>query len=263
MNVSGVEQSQVPCLPRAAWQLRLSDPTMATTMTRIPPILHVAELTENVFEDIREASHTYRHRYGYTGAFDELWTVPERKNYLSAMLAGQVDGVEAVQKLREWLLGPWSSARSLSASRLPQIGQGLSEAISELRGISVDTDLSAADSGTIEAMVRAFDLLDSCPGVGGTIASKMLSALRPDLFMIWDIPIARAYGFDPSVKGYRRFLQLMAPATLRMRDLWGNRTPAMEEYLKSGDREWLPPLTKFVDEWHWIRITKKHPFTAQ
>ena len=109
--------------------------------------------------------------------------------------------------------------------------------------------------------MRAFSRLDDCPGVGGTIASKMLSALRPDLFMMWDIPIAKAYGFDPGIAGYRRFLQLMAPATRRMRELWGTRTPSLEEHLRFEDREWLPPLTKFVDEWHWIRITRKHATT--
>jgi len=227
-------------------------------MTQMPPILHVADLTEDVFEDVRAASTTYRHKYGYTDAFDKLRTIPDRRNYLAAVLAGRADGEEAVRRLREWLLGPWSSARTLSEARLPQIGRGLLAAVAELQCISSGTDLAAASASTIEAMMRAFSRLDDCPGVGGTIASKMLSALRPDLFMMWDIPIAKAYGFDPGIAGYRRFLQLMAPATRRMRELWGTRTPSLEEHLRFEDREWLPPLTKFVDEWHWIRITRKH-----
>jgi len=242
--------------------LRAEGYNLPSTMARMPPILHVSDLTERVFEDIREASQTYRSQYGYTDAFDRLRMIPERRDYLAAVLAGQVDGQEAVRRLREWLLGPWASARSLSDTRLPHIGRGLTAAIAELRGIPSDVDLAGATASTIETMIRAFTCLDDCPGVGGTIASKMLSALRPDLFMMWDIPIALAYGFDPAVAGYRRFLQLMAPATHRMRELWGSRTPAMEEHLKPTGREWQPPLTKFIDEWHWIRITRKHAPSA-
>jgi hypothetical protein len=227
-------------------------------MKSIPPILHVTDLTKDVFGDIREASHIYCHEYGYTGAFDQLRTEDNRRDYLGAILAGLVDGEEAVRQLREWLLGPWGSARTLSASRLPAIGRGLMAATDRLRHISSAMDLSHATPDIIEKMVRAFADLDDCPGVGGTIASKMLSALRPDLFMMWDIPIARAYGFATTVAGYRRFLQLMAPATWRMRELWGKRVPSLEEHLKPQEREWSPPLTKFVDEWHWIRITRKH-----
>ena len=228
----------------------------------MPPILHVDDLTQHALEDIREASQTYHRAYGYTLAFDNLRTNPDRRDYLGAILSGKVDGVEAVSRLREWLLGPWASARTLSEARLPQIGRGLLAAGGELRDISLDTDLADAPPSTIEAMMRAFNSLVNCPGVGGTIASKMLSALRPDLFMIWDNPIAEAYGFDRGTAGYRRFLQLMASATTRMRELWGNRTPCLEEHLRCEGREWLPPMTKFVDEWHWIRITRGHPPTA-
>ena len=228
----------------------------------MPPILHVDDLAEEVFQDSRDASATYRRDYGYTDAFDSLQTVPARGALVKAVLAGQFDGLEAVKKLREWLLGPWSSARSLTTARLPEIGRGLVSAAEHLRAISLQRDLTTATPTMIEEMVRAFERLDDCPGVGGTIASKMLSALRPDLFMMWDMPIARAYGFDPGVAGYRRFLQLMAPATRRMRELWGERQPSLEEQLRSEGREWLPPLTKFVDEWHWVRITRNHANTA-
>lgn len=224
----------------------------------MPPILDVADLTEDIFEDIRDASKTYWHGYGYTHAFDKLRTVPERNEYLLAMLKGQVDGEEAARKLREWLLAPWRSVRSLGEARLPQMGRGLTAALEVLRSISTSTDLSRAVPGTIEAMGCAFDCLHSCPGVGGTVASKILSALRPDLFMIWDIPIARAYGLDRGVAGYGRFLQLMASATRTMRAMWGQRTPSLEEYLHPDGREWRPLLAKFLDEWHWVRITRRH-----
>ena len=61
-------------------------------MLQMPPILHVDDLTEQVFDDIRDASHTYHDEYGYTDAFDKLRTLPERRDYLATVLTGPVDG---------------------------------------------------------------------------------------------------------------------------------------------------------------------------
>lgn len=232
-------------------------------MDSIPPILHVGDLTEEIFTDIRDASQTYCQQYGYMAAFDELRTIPERRQLLAAILAGHIRGEEAVQKLRKWLLGPWRSARSLTTERLPEIGRGLTAAVEQLREIPSDMDLTQTTPSTIETMMVAFQRLNDCLGIGGTSASKILSALKPDLFMLWDRSIARAYKFDNGAAGYRKFLQLMVPATRRMRELWGQRSPSLEEYLKSEGREWLPPLTKFVDEWHWVRITRNHSNAGQ
>ncbi len=242
-------------------QFRVADVRMAPCMANMPPILHVADITQDVFADLRDASKTYDSRYSYGETFDKLRTDPERRGFVTAILAGQVDGEHGVRKLREWFLGHWASGRSLTTETMPGIGRGLTAAASHLRDIPSNVDLSQAGPSTIEATIRAFELLIACPGVGGTIASKILSALRPDLCMMWDIPIARAYGFDPGVAGYRRFLQLMASATRRMHELWGQRAPSLAEHLKPGDREWLPPITKFIDEWHWVRITRKHFYT--
>ena len=229
----------------------------------MPPILHVDDLTEEVFADLRDASQTYHLNYGYGDTFDKLRTDPERRNFVAAILAGQVDGEEGIRKLREWFLGPWASARSLTIDRLPGIGRGLTAAASHLRDIPPNIDLAQARPSTIEATVRAFELLIACPGVGGTIASKILSALRLDLFMMWDAPITQAYGFDPGGAGYRRFLELMASVMRQMYELWGQRNQSLEEYLQPQGRGWIPPLTKFIDEWHWVRITRKHSYTNE
>lgn len=242
------------------WHFGVVNVRMPDYMPDMPPILHVADITEDVFADLQDASRTYLDEYGYTSAFDLLWTIPERRDFIAAILAGRVDGENGIKKMREWFLGPWSSGRSLTTERLPGIGGGLTIAANYLRDIPANIDLAQAKPNTIEAATQAFDLLDGCSGVGGTIASKMLSALRPDLCVMWDIPIAKAYGFDPGVAGYRRFLQLMVSTAQRMRELWGQPAPSLEEHLQPQGREWLPPLAKFIDEWHWVRITRKHSF---
>jgi hypothetical protein len=107
-------------------------------------------------------------------------------------------------------------------------------------------------------MVTAFRKLDDCAGVGPTIASKLLSPLRPGLFPMWDNPIADAYGFALNAAGYYQYLHVTQAIARKTRALW--RVPAsLEGYLKPAQRQWTAPLAKVIDEWNWVRITQKIP----
>ena len=225
-------------------------------MGNMPPILHVSDLNRQILEDLREAAASYRQVAGYTSAFDVLQTDQDCCRTLASIRACKVEGLQAARFLRDRLLAKWSSARSLSKQRMPALGRALAKALEPLRTIPCSTQIWEAAPVTIERMVGAFQILDDCAGVGGTVASKMLSALRPQLFLMWDMPIARAYGFDTNAAGYRRFLQLMTPAAQKIRELWGSGNGDLEDYLKPEGRAWRPTLAKALDEWHWVRITR-------
>ena len=220
----------------------------------MPPILHVSDLDRGILGNLRDAAATYWQETKGHRAFDDL----QRPTELAK--SSQMDGSAIAEQLRNRLLSQWASVRSLSRSRMPGVGPGMDQALQVLKSIPYQADISTAGLGTVEQMLHAFGYLTSCLGVGGVVASKMLSALRPGLFVMWDGAIATAYGFETTSAGYRRFLQLMAPAAQKIRELWGSGNGDLEDYLKPEGRAWRPTLAKALDEWHWVRITRGIPF---
>jgi hypothetical protein len=139
----------------------------------------------------------------------------------------------------------------------PNAGQALSNAQDVLLRLPGNLTLEAARPAQIEQMGVAYDPLAQCAYVGGTNASKMLAALRPGLFPMWDGDIAEAYGFSRNRgMGYRRFVTLAAEIARRLRELWTNKNMTLEDYIRPAGRAWKAPLAKLIDEWHWVRITQ-------
>ena len=170
-----------------------------------------------------------------------------------------VSADELVDALREWLLKPWHSTRSLSRPRLAAIGKALSKARPIIASFPEDLRVEDADAETLLRIAKAFNLLDECVGVGATIASKMLAPLRPALIPMWDNDIATAYGFALNAAGYHQYLKSMQAIARTVRGSWRSGSP-LEAYLKPNDRRWTAPLAKVLDEWNWIRITEATPW---
>jgi len=225
----------------------------------IPPVFSLDDVTPALIEDLRDACATYCHRYGYTGAFDDLIMVPERAAMITGFLAGNTAPIHFAQSLREWLLKPWSSTRSLGNGRMQAVGDALESIRATVAAISIDLPLENADLATLARMVQVFRRLDDCVGVGPTIASKILAPLRPALFPMWDNAIAEAYGFALNAAGYRQYVGVTQAIARKARELWDSAGP-LERYLKPECRRWTAPLAKVIDEWNWIRITRRHVF---
>jgi hypothetical protein len=224
----------------------------------MPPILDADDVTVELIDDIRDASLTYFTKYSYTSAFDNLVTGRASAGKLAKLLDGKCSSESGLRCLRDGLLGKWGSARSLTAANSPGIAKGLGRAASFLRRIPSDAQLVNLTHEQVETLVSASEAIDDCNGIGATIASKIVGALRPAAAVMWDTPIAQAYGFAHSTAGYRRFLRLMTEVAARLRQVSGERD--LEALLKPDGRKWKAPLAKVIDEWHWIRITRKHRY---
>lgn len=224
----------------------------------VPPVFSVDDLTPAIIEDLRDASATYC-EYDYTGAFDDLMMLPKRAETIAGFLAGSVAGIHLAKSLREWLLKPWSSTRTLGHGRMQAVGDALQDIRATMAAISTGPSIEDADRAMFARMVDVFTRLDDCPGVGPTIASKILAPLHPAWFPMWDNAIAEAYGFALNAAGYRQYLTVTQAIARKAREFWHSADP-LEPYLKPERRRWTAPLAKVMDEWNWIRITRGHVF---
>jgi hypothetical protein len=230
----------------------------------IPPVFSLDDVTSGVIEDLRDASATYcgPDYYSMTSKFDDLIVVPERAEVIAGFIAGNIAPKHLAESLREWLLKPWSSTRSLGNGRMEAVGNALGNVRPTVAAIPADLTLEHADRMMLARMVEVFKHLDDCSGVGPTIASKILAPLRPALFPIWDNPIAEAYGFALNAAGYHQYLNVTQAIVRKARGFWQSDVP-LEQYLKPEHRRWTAPLAKVLDEWNWIRITRGHAFVPQ
>lgn len=91
---------------------------------------------------------------------------------------------------------------------------------------------------------------------GPTAASKILFAIRPQAFMMWDKAIRKELNFDGSGASYVNYLR---DAKNIIKDLENQCIKKGFELLqlpKKIGREYSS-VVKLIDEYHWIAITKK------
>lgn len=122
-------------------------------------------------------------------------------------------------------------------------------------------DLS--DSKMQNAIKSAFGYLQWPNTWGGdTVASKVLHFFNVRLFVIWDSNIQSAYRKPFGPEGYLEFLsEMQIKAREAVKDFKQLLLPGSPESFLS-QRLGYPttrPLTKFVDEYNWISITKGWP----
>ena len=233
----------------------------AIVMHTLPPILDPNDVVSCLFEDMRDASRIYWNNYGHTRAFDSFVNHPASAAVIAELLCGDGSPVLGLQCMRDGFLGQWGSARSMTETNVSGMSNGVKVAAGILGQLRIDATLESLTITDMEGIVAAFETLDSCKGVGATIASKMIAALRPAIAVMWDMPIAAKYGFAHSTTGYRRFLRLMRDTAARIRAV--SNQPDLEAYLQPYGRAWKAPLAKVLDEWHWVRITRKHVYDPQ
>jgi hypothetical protein len=220
----------------------------------ILPVRRAEELNADAIDDMKAAIRTFCATTGGMDHFDKLVTHPESVAILHGLFQGTIDGCTALARIRRDFLSKVSATRSLTERNTPNVERALAKAASLLALIPWDVSIDCAGDAQIDTVVRAFATLYECKGVAGTVASKIIAPLRPNIVIIWDTPIAAAYGFAHSPEGYWRFLRLMRDVAQRLRILGGDHD--LELLLKPLDRKWKAPLAKCIDEWHWVRLTK-------
>jgi hypothetical protein len=221
----------------------------------IPPVVDVDHVGAQVFDDMRTAETEWWADGKYrTDAYDKIMMDKERLAYIERVAKGQAGGEEAIQKIVEWLLRPWHTARNFPKRDYPKAAEALKRAQKHLNDIPEGLQLGQLSEVNLIPVRGGFEELDSAPHLGATGVSKTLSLLRPKVFVMWDGPIREAYGFEYAA-GYYRFMRLMNQFAERLYGLWRTRRGRLEDSLKPRGREWTPPLAKLIDEWHWIRLT--------
>jgi hypothetical protein len=103
---------------------------------------------------------------------------------------------------------------------------------------------------------KAFDQICSVRYVGPTSASKILHLLLPGLFVMWDKYIAEEFRVEMNSQGYLEFLRKSQDTLRSLMNDYRNRgleNPEYELYRKYGK-----PLTKLLDEYNWLTITRKN-----
>jgi len=133
----------------------------------------------------------------------------------------------------------------------------LSSRILELKAklASMDKSILEIDLDQMSDEIKEiFEKISNIKNVGPTSASKILHLLRPQLFMMWDMDIAKTYRVKPSPTGYLEFLkrcQLILRSIIREYQDIGIKDP--EQYLI---KKFGKPLTKLFDEYNWLKTRK-------
>lgn len=127
------------------------------------------------------------------------------------------------------------------------------------------TTIDLSNSQIQNAIEGAFVLLQWPSAWGGdTVASKALHFFNIRLFMMWDDPIRFKYG-SLGVQDYFKFLQEMqiqtkeAVADFMTLGLSGKPEEFLSQQLGHAT---IRPMTKFIDEYNWITITRGWPSAA-
>jgi hypothetical protein len=90
---------------------------------------------------------------------------------------------------------------------------------------------------------------------GPTVAAKTLYAIRPLVFAPWDAPVRAFLGWGSDGRAYRRYLEWIAIQLQALSEEAGvdvNQIP-----MRVGRPESSPP--KLIDEFLWIRVTRRAP----
>ncbi len=121
-------------------------------------------------------------------------------------------------------------------------------------------DLS--DAAIQNAITEAFSLLQYPYNWGGdTVASKVIHFFNIRFFMMWDEDIQNSY-FNSGVVGYLDYLKDMQEKAAQMVQDFSKLglSGQIEEFLSTKlGYSIIRPLTKYLDEYNWITITRGWP----
>jgi len=113
-------------------------------------------------------------------------------------------------------------------------------------------------------IILIYNQLTLIDGIGPTSASKLLSLIQPDLFVMWDGAIRWNLSFRPNASGYFSFLKSMQNEAIRLQQEYenNNRLNSDFQYLNEyvSNRMEYPnvlSIAKYLDEVNWTHITRR------
>ena len=215
------------------------------------------------FKELAWGAMVYRYsNKGTQGEYDYNNIIAD-KQYLQRLLVGP--SLDDFEKIRNFLVhfGVHYAPKTLPEQYL-NIWPKLSSHVYSVRNQELTTiDLSSSQTQT--TIENAFDLLQYPYTWGGqTVASKVLHFFNIHLFMMWDDPIRAKYD-SGGPHSYLKFIQEMqiqtkeAVADFMTLGLSGKPEEFLSQQLGHAT---IRPMTKFIDEYNWITITRGWPLAA-
>ena len=130
-----------------------------------------------------------------------------------------------------------------------------------------NSDLALVEQAYAELVVRTASMRKRHGGgqtkvtIGPTGTAKILFALRPNALVPWDEPIRRHFQLSNSAHAYIKYLQIVRENLEKLdqacKEL-GYRLSGLPELLNRP----TPSLTKLIDEYFWVTISRKCPAPA-
>ncbi len=210
-------------------------------------IMHVGLLSEKDIKGIKEASAKFMKTYdsmAYDDTIHELHDGPDLED-------------KEISRLCVTLCNKWSCRIREETKK------GLDTAIPKARRLvaRIDKALEEIKPSDYGEIIAPFRVLTEIDNVGQTSASKILSLLKPGLYVMTDAAISEELGFATNDSGYFRYMLAMKEVAVRLRDIYkGSKksfpgSHSLEQYLKPPERAWGAPLAIYLDEWNWMKIT--------
>lgn len=146
--------------------------------------------------------------------------------------------------------------------------QIIKEKLGVLKKYSI-SNVDFSDKNIIAAINTIYSDIDSVKYIASTITSKILAVLLPDLFVMWDKAIRDYYfnkkeNYEYKSEDYIEFLKIMQNRAFILNSDYNVYNPEKEKdelnvYLskKVGYANNILSLAKFIDQYNWIKITKK------
>ena len=181
---------------------------------------------------------------------------------------GRVDLRQADHQVAviEWLRG-WGRCRHLRRADTRKTVDMLASWWEACEAVlpSVEATLTTLDEQDFIGVELAYDALAAAPAAsraakdrvldvhfGDTAAAKTLFVVRPQVFLPWDMPIRRAFGWSGGGASYAEFLRQVTSALLGLARRLNSTVDRLPQLLGRPDS----PPPKIVDEFLWIRITQ-------
>ena len=129
----------------------------------------------------------------------------------------------------------------------------LKEAFNSLERISLEN--FNTNEETLKSTERIFEILSKLElktpsgrpvHLKSTGVSKVMHAMNPNLFVMWDNGICEYYGCYPNAKGYIRFMETMQEIARSIL-----KEHKVEEIFKNTNRT----LPKLLDEYNWAKFS--------
>ncbi len=141
----------------------------------------------------------------------------------------------------------------------PVLCEALEENLDRISSIHDDRlELSYSVRSKMETVQIVFQKFLTKPKMGPTVASKVLGLLNPSLFVMWDEPIQRAYGYRTANPNYSAFLMHMGEAAQKVVTTCSSGKPAQELGAKYGSDFGGPfPISSLINYYLWLTFTQQ------